>query len=186
MTFVGLDVETTGTELGKSALVQIGIALPNITYVRDVRDPLVTTGEIVPDPEALKINGFTMGRIQKAQRIEEVDLILADRLKEDHGITEKSLIAVGWNVGGFDLPFIRRDMPRVSQFFHYRVVDLNSIVFLLAGNGPNYDRFKEQLKKEAETRVTSTAGWHDAGFDAEASLAAFQVLIEQHSLPRAA
>lgn len=102
-----------------------------------------------------------------------------------------TLIPVGWNVAGFDWPFVERDFPQVASEFAYRTVDLNAIVFNLSeAREEPYDEIKGAAKdygaacmKDLESPgLTNVATWHDAGYDATASLFSWEYL---RSLSRA-
>ena len=191
---VGLDIETTGSQLDSSRTLQVAIALGSKVYCRDVGNyhpkflwphddggPDWTRSYWRVDPDALKVNHWTKERYEAAQDHSEVDLILSDRLQHDEGFSPKSLIAVGWNVAGFDMPFVRRDLPRIASFFHYRTIDLNACVFMLTGGGRPYDELKARLKELAATAL-GRSDWHDAGFDAAAALTVFKILRKNYGL----
>jgi hypothetical protein len=72
------------------------------------------------------------------------------------------LIAVGWNVCGFDLPYVRHYLPRLGSFISRRSVDLNAVCFTFAGGaGGRWKRLKRRSKRYAEERL-GRAEWHDA------------------------
>lgn len=95
---------------------------------------------------------------------------------------KKSFICVGWNVGSFDLPFVRRELPILGSLMHYRTIDLNAVCFtaerVLA---TDYRELKDEAKEYAEDKIVGAADWHDAGYDALASLKAWEYLIEKMS-----
>ena len=94
----------------------------------------------------------------------------------------KRFIALGWNVGSFDLPFIHRDLPQLGQYMHYRTIDLNAVCFAAAEvTGDSYEYVKEEAKEYAAGNFQSDATWHDAGYDAATSLLSYEYLIEKMS-----
>jgi DNA polymerase III epsilon subunit-like protein len=181
--FVGLDIEATGTELEKGhRTCQIGIAfgvLDSLTH--DVSWPRDVFA-CACDPEALKINGFTEERIHHGRAVSvAVDSYVSNWLGTTKGLGDphRQLIGVGWNIASFDLPFIRRDLPKTAAYFHYRTVDLNALCFALGGrDGHNWEWWKKEAKKRA-AEMLGREQWHDAGFDAVASLVAFWWLRER-------
>jgi len=186
--FVGLDGEMTGSaktpEFFKEyQLCQIGLALgltPDKVFESDIG-----YDEYSFTQTALDVNGFTHDRIRSGPKPEKVDAELVEWLHAK-GIKEynPSLIAVGWNVGAWDLAFVRYYLPRFSKFLSYRTVDLNAVTFaasfVVDRQGLSYYTIKTNAKRYAEERlkvVYPSPAWHSAGFDAAASLAAFEYLI---------
>lgn len=176
--FIGLDIETTGSDVTKHALIQIGVYRKG--WKRFERD--VGHETWVEEPEAMKVNGFDAERIRHGETPRRVDGDLANFLR-DRSFTEMArAIPVGWNVAAFDMPFVRKLFPESSKLIHYRAVDLNSICFTIAERwkmlmersgrrateAPDYDSLKNGAKKFARERVEGQP--HDAGYDAEAAI----------------
>ncbi len=175
MLFTGLDIETTGTDPNKShRLIQIGIALPNGHKV--VHDVL-PIGDIMIQAEAMGINHFTLARIGAAETQLIVDNLVSTTLVS-YGYNENSLTPVGWNVGGFDMTFIKKELPRTAAFFTYRTLDLTALAIMHElRSGKSY----RDLKVEFAAIVAKQLGRderHDALYDAEAALVAMQLFKE--------
>lgn len=113
------------------------------------------------------------------------------RMKTD--FYKKRFIPVGWNVAGFDMPYIKREMPELAQMFHYRSVDLGAVCYTLSevfkpAGIWDYKDLKESSKLHAEAEFQKyfpdrEGTWHDAGYDAMASLFSWDFLkgiIERH------
>jgi hypothetical protein len=92
---------------------------------------------------------------------------------------KRALIAVGYNVGAFDLPFVRAYLPRTSQLLSRRVVDLNA--FCLAyegrvpyeGSMPTFSGWKRLAKRYSVEKLAAVGleeNWHDAGYDAASAI----------------
>ena len=105
----------------------------------------------------------------------------------ERGASEKKrvLVPVGWNVGAFDLPFVRDTLPRTYGLLSRRTVDLNAVCFTLAGaltvegGHPKWTGFKRMARTHAEETLQELGmppGWHDAGYDALASILAWRYL----------
>lgn len=177
--FAGVDIETTGSDIDAGAgICQIGVylggdnsSIPNNSFVSDIRPH---DGALVTD-EALQINGFTRERFSRADSSLYVDLSLRDWL-QSHGITGRTLIAIGWNVGTFDLRFIKKFLPLTFELFSYRTIDLNAVCFTI---DPIHgvDKLKKRVKTYAKN-VIGSENWHDALYDAKASLIAWERLKE--------
>ena len=199
--FVGIDLETSaGNHDGR--IIQVGISLgteasmnfctlvyPNHDRVEVVERSTGPTpaGTLLWEKGAEKVHGIPYEQLEGAPAPTTVDRWATDFLNE-HGIGPKDAIAVGWNVGTFDMPFVRRELPELSTLFHYRHVDLNSLVFGLAEGSRRYAKNPAQargyegwkkLSKRYASLILGGDQWHDAGFDARASLVAFRWLAEQ-------
>lgn len=94
----------------------------------------------------------------------------------------RSFICVGWNVGSFDVPYINREMPRLGDLLHYRTIDLNAVCFTAERVvGDDYRTLKDEAKEYAEENMPGPTKWHDAGYDAQASLWSWDYLVERMS-----
>lgn len=200
LVFVGLDGEMTGTEITEGAwLCQIGVAADYYgTFAYDITVPKVA--QSLAQPQALAVNGFTPERMSAGTPQQEVDEYLYEFLLRIGGDPEKKvLIPVGWNVGAFDMPFVRRFLPRSYSLFSRRTVDLNALCYSMGGitpyqgGIPTHKGWKRLAKKKAEVILGTSYGdanwhdaewsrrsfepnWHDAGYDAAASLVAWRWL----------
>lgn len=190
--FGGLDGEMTGSDIGRwgTRLIQIGAALEDGgTYTADIgwRD-----GEYTWSEQALQVNGFTHARIQAGRSPAEVDEELAAWLIA-RGVGPRSLVPVGFNVGTFDMPFVRATLPDTARLFSYRACDLNTLCFGLhratiptratrtkpGATPPTWKGWKRMAKRAAEESLTARGimpAWHDAGYDALAALEAYHYL----------
>jgi len=184
-TYLGLDGEMSGTT-SSHQLIQIGLAI-------GARDTLGLdvgwlAGTYRVDPESLQVNGFDHARIQQGQPPEVVDVACVAWLDlRFPGMHAKQLIPVGWNVAGFDMPFVRRDLPKLGARLSYRSVDLNAVCFALDGKVAagtdgqvrprSWEWWKKDVKRLAlEAMGAGVAKPHDAEWDAVVSLQAFRVL----------
>jgi oligoribonuclease (3'-5' exoribonuclease) len=168
--FAGLDIETTGVDASIHRLIQLGIAVDDLTINIDVNP-----GECVVDPQALEVNKFTPERIAKGITTAEADDFVATEL-ELAGYTHNALTPVGWNVGGFDMVFLKREFPKTARYFAYRTLDLTGVAIMheLRTGKPYRD-----LKTELAAAVATILGRdqrHDALYDAQAALEAMRLL----------
>lgn len=102
------------------------------------------------------------------------------------GTDAKRLVPVGFNVGAFDLPFVRAYLPLSYGLLSRRVIDLNAFCLALDARGaiyngsqPKWSGWKRLAQAEAERRLRAageTATRHDARFDALEALAALRFL----------
>ena len=184
--FIGLDGEMTGGTktldfYKEYQLCQIGIALSyDDIFSSDIG---FDEGSYKVTEQALEVNKFTHERIQSGPRQGEVDSELVtwirERILEANKPFGLKLIAVGWNVSSWDMPFVRQYLPRFAEWVWYRAVDLNSVVFTAQKvTGQSYDAIKGGAKRYAEKVIKHSVEWHSAGYDAAASLAAWDYLIK--------
>ena len=175
MILAGLDIETTGTDPNKyHRLIQIGIAVKDgPTLKLDIRPD----GPLMIEPEALAINGFTLTRIDQGVDRRYADRYIASFLKQK-GFKPNSLTPVGWNVGGFDLVFVKRELPRTAEFFAYRALDLTGLAIMYElKTGKSYQGLKEEFNKKI-AEMLGRDEQHDALYDAEAALLAIDLFKE--------
>ena len=165
--FVGLDGEMTGAQkvldfYREYALIQIGLAVaPNVTFVADIGHQTYNWTQ-----EALDVNKFTHERIKAGP---------APQIPGEH----VKLIPVGWNVGHFDVPFVRYWLPGFARMLGYRSVDLNAVTYTAAKvTGRAYDKIKDSAKRYASRVLARPKDWHNAGYDAAAALASWEYLIK--------
>jgi DNA polymerase III epsilon subunit-like protein len=188
---IGLDCETTGPIPGRHNLVQIGLCLPSEERFFSP----VGWRTFEAEPEALQIIRMSEDDIRQAPfaPYAERDLIVWCAAR---GVSENSLVPVGWDVSGFDLPFVRLTFPDFSKrFLSQQAVELNTVCHALAGvkryhDAPrDFDFWKRAAKRAAEfdalARLGIAAAWHHAAYDALTSLLAFEWLrkVIDHPAP---
>ena len=204
---VGLDLETTGSDAAASHVIQLGVYVPSgeplprrpgelrsIDVLFDVLSldvcpigwedvDLVRRQRALGDPfyafseDARRVNGFTDERVAAGVKARKLDVIARGCL--DQLAPEVRLVPVGWNVGSFDMPILRRELPETARRFGYHAVDLNSLVYALADGPPAFDDLKRRAKDYAAERAASygiEAQPHDAGYDAFEAVLAFGYL----------
>mgnify|MGYP001583711708 CR=1 FL=1 len=187
---LGLDGEMTGGTktldfYKEFQLCQIGLALgfnKEDVYTSDIG---FDANEYKWTQEALDVNKFTHERIVSGPRQWQVDSELVAWLRARSIVEDGSkLVAVGFNVASWDLPFVRYYLPRFSKSLSYRTVDLNAVLFAAEQvTGLSYNSIKDHAKRYAKKVLAKTGAYpvampHDAGYDAAASLAAFEYLVK--------
>jgi DNA polymerase III epsilon subunit-like protein len=184
--FIGLDVETTGTDPKLHRIIQLGLALPGKDAIAwDVWQDKATVTRA--EPEAMAVNNFTPERIAGGLSAANVDRMAVEYIGNVEG---RIYNAVGWNVASFDLQFIKNEFPELNRRLHYRTIDLNALVFALSiVTADPYNSIKRRAQDYALERLNAAGvvvQWHDAGYDAVASLFALQYLLSRMSLERVA
>lgn len=178
--YIGLDGEMSGTELASGhKLIQIGLAkLVDGKMVST--SSLLNPGDMAWSEEAQAVHQFTQETIVKDGLLpESVDAELADwvSIKPD----KQRTIAVGFNVGSFDMPFVSETLPILRSRLSRRSVDLNSILFALSNTDGQFQKIKSKAKAYAEEKMSGMfEGFkdrqHDAEYDAVMALYCFEYL----------
>lgn len=175
MKLTGLDIETTGTDINKNhRLIQVGIVLPNGEKLSaDVRP----VGDIMIQAEAMKVNGFTLARIGDADLTHVVDDIMSADIRRN-GYKHGDLTPVGWNVGAFDMAFMKKEMPKTAAYFSYRAMDLTALAIAYElRTGKSRLELKQRLAKRVAKKLGRDER-HDALYDAEAALVCLNMLLK--------
>lgn len=188
MTFVGLDIEGTRGDI-HGRVIQLGVAYSlthvDMTPIRWPRAELEHHGQWQTEAEA--VHGIPKEMCYLQSVVDKADVHALDRwfegvFRDVYHYEERQLIAVGFNVGGYDLPILRRDMPKMAKFFHYRTLDINSVLFMDAKRQhKDFKEHKDLVIAEAVRRLEAMAypsHRHNAGYDARMALMCMQVLEE--------
>lgn len=173
--YVGLDGEMSSSELDKGGrLLQIGLALESgASYVA-----MINPGEMLWDEKAVAVPGFSRSDLPSYVNSEEVDKNAYDFLVAQGADPKRrtKTVPVGWNVGAFDMPFVRETLPLTYSLFSRRTVDLNALCFALNGkNNLNFESWKKRSKEYAIEKIGYEDA-HDAAWDAKMSLYCFEYL----------
>ncbi|MCU0725666.1 MAG: hypothetical protein MUE73_07745 [Planctomycetes bacterium] len=185
--YVGLDGEMTAGDPRKGGrLIQIGIATGVAPGERITELIGWSAGEYTAEPKAMAVHGISEATILAAPRGPEVDARLRDWcLARGAAEGRRSMVAVGFNVGAFDLPFVRDTLPLTASLLSRRSVDLNAVCFTLGeclshgGSRPKWSTWKRLCREAAEKELTAAGiatAWHDAGYDALAALLSWRWL----------
>ena len=188
--FIGLDFETSGTSHETAAPIQIGLATRT-----EIFGGLVGgwdwDDEYEWSYEAQEIHGIERAELEGCPNAPSMDSQASLWLTQALDLPPKKIIAVGWNVAAFDFPFLRRYFPATASGMSYRSVDLNAILFGIveARMTDPYNRVWDYygLKKAAKQYAAECVQrefpdmftgeeWHDAAYDAIASLHAYDFL----------
>lgn len=197
----GLDGEMTAADPHAGGrLIQIGLAAHEDNSGGVAESPaafssLINPGEHMWDSRAAAVHGFTVEEILQAPTAEQVDAACVEWLSR-HGVQRpRTALAIGFNVGAFDLPHIALVLPRTAGLFTRRTIDLNALCFTLEGrlhegNAPTWSGWKRMATTYAERIIAqhgaSSEAAHDAGYDALLHLHAWRYLrgaIQGNPLP---
>lgn len=168
--YIGLDGEMSSSELAEGGkLIQIGL----FTQDGYQLSMMINPGECQWSERAFEVHGITLESLQSAPLPDEVDSQVYDWLIAV-GVDTNSrgkTIPVGFNVGAFDMPFVKDSLPKSYSLFSRRTVDLNALCFALDYKEENgmpvkAATWKKRAKAYAIEKI-GTENQHDAGWDAE-------------------
>lgn len=174
----------SGSDPTVHRLLQIGVA------VRPERSIALRIGwpaGCAYEEAALRAIGWPVTELARGESAAEVDRRLLAWAGAE-GLGEHSVIAVGWGVSTFDLPFINDCLPGFSELLHHHCVELNAVcyaladVIVVAARQLSFDQLRQAAKAAAQRRLSQSGiapHWHDAGYDAQAALAAWEWLRDQ-------
>ena len=176
--FVGLDGEMSGPDPWKHKLIQIGVARPD----GELYVSRIGWDELSYEPGALAAVGIEPSAIPDGPPAVDVDRQLCDWLAA-RGADRGGVVPVGWGVSTFDLAFVCETLPQTAALLSHRSVELNAVCYTLAhaveyeGRRPGANDWKRMSKAHAEEHLRLRLGrapsWHDAGYDAQASMFAW-------------
>jgi len=177
--YIGLDGEMSSSELSEGGkLIQIGLFTQD-GYQLSMK---INPGECQWSERAFEVHGITLESLQSAPLPDEVDSQVYDWLIAI-GVDTSSrgkIIPVGFNVGAFDMPFVKDSLPKSYSLFSRRTVDLNALCFALDYKEENgmpvkAATWKKRAKAYAIEKI-GTENQHDAGWDAEMHLRSYEYL----------
>jgi hypothetical protein len=181
---IGLDIESSTDNPQTGFILQIGIAHYN-------DDKIVTKEWLINYPtsfwdgvnwsgDSYRVHQISKEKLQDSGlNIQELDSNIYTYLKNLN--QEGIFIPVGFNVGSFDLLFIKKEMPKINSLLSHRTIELNSL-FLLHSRKGDYIKeewadiknavINDQISKLKENKL------HSAGFDAKLAL----LILDQFSV----
>ena len=185
---IGLDGEMSDSELDKGAvLIQIGVCDDYGNTFESLighepgwyKSEQASAVHRIPDYDVL--NAYPAIDVDiRLRRWLEGRLDDARARGEHTGI--RPFVPVGWNVGGFDMPFVRKFLPVSCELISRRSLDLNALCFAFEdarvtyhGERLSFSKWKELAHYYAGL-VLPGENWHDALFDAQAALEAYNFL----------
>lgn len=126
MQLVSVDIETTGLDPMRHQVLSVGMV--NVLNIKDTFYRTIKHPEYTVTPKALQVNGINLATWEGCSPAEAA----ADMYSWLVSRHEKEWMALGFNVGTFDLQFLKRmfEQAKIPYIFHYRSIDLNSCMEL--------------------------------------------------------
>lgn len=144
--YVWVDIETTGLNVKKDKILEVGIIITDREYVEKARTSIVIKH---PTSTLAQMDPWAIDTHTQSGLVEEVkaarypaniaDAVLTEWLKEQVGNLAKPYMC-GTSVH-FDREFLKRYMPRLEACFHYRNFDLATLREFFEANAPSSFKF---------------------------------------------
>lgn len=185
---ISLDLETSGKDI-ESGVTILSIGIIHLksqkTYYAEAKHDLLMVEPSASRVHKLDMNSLDIAPIagsfiaQDRKRLSKIDLECRQWLQETTGITEQNkLIILGWNVASFDMPFVRKFLPKTAGQINRRSIDLNALCFLEdCRHGRGLQETKGMLKRDIENTNP-----HDALADAIWSAKIFEELVKNQEI----
>jgi len=164
---VGLDIETSANSVklgGKILSIGCYDPIEDLQFYKEIRYK-----ELMVQPEAMRINGMD---ITKCDHKDNMNLKSCD-IELRKWLGNEKAIPVGWNVGTYDMRFLREEMPKTFNTLGHRSIDLNALCFMTAlKNDIGWKAVKKNMKRysgEILSKIFQGESWcheHNALYDA--------------------
>ena len=171
----------SGTDIDAGhKLIQIGLAKYNDTGSVDHIGYLINPGEMTWSMEAQEVHQFTQEDVKGYGIYPSVVDPITARWANP-GNQKRDFVMVGFNVGSFDRPFIKQQLPITYGKFSRRSVDINSVIFAMSDTNSEFETIKGRAKEYAFEKMDGMFNdfknrQHDAEYDAVMSLYCFEYL----------
>lgn len=143
--FVWLDLEMTGLDLDRCAIVEIGIVLTrgDLAPIAELERVIWQPEEVLARMEPFVRDMHTRSGLLDRIRASKTSLVDAERdalaLVSRHAPMREGILA--GNSIHTDRAFLARYMPRLEGWLHYRQVDVSSLKVLAGAWYPGLPRF---------------------------------------------
>lgn len=168
---VGLDIETSTSDASTGELLSIGVVdffnFENKAYYE------VHHKRLTVEPEAMRVNKIDVCTLDGANKeslytIDNSLFVWFTEAKSRYATNH--IVPVGFNVGSFDMPFVRKYLPITGGILKYRSIDLNALCFARAlQQAYAFDTVKKRIKRSAvdqAKKILPQYDEHNALFDA--------------------
>jgi hypothetical protein len=180
MLFVGIDGEMSSPDLEAGGqLIQIGLAVHAAGAIQSIVFLIKPTEEMLWDENAAKVHNITQDDIRGYGIHPEIVDNAIYRWLVGHGADARhraKTVPVGFNITGFDMPFLKKTLPRTYSLFSRRTAELNGMLWLLHGkNDVGFEGWKKKALAYAESKLDDYKP-HDAEWDAKRHLLCYEYL----------
>jgi oligoribonuclease (3'-5' exoribonuclease) len=173
---IGLDIETSSSDLNYGEILQLGVSYKiNEEYYSteyNIFFDKLIWHDLNWSKESENVHKITKKSLTKNKdTYDSVQSKIINLLNNTFG-EESIIVPVGFNVGSFDLQFIKSKMPILYKRLSYRVIDLNSLFLYKSLSNYDYNEFIE-IKKNAKLDIIESLSEkkeHNASYDAMLAL----------------
>lgn len=160
-------------------LIQIGLSVSTPLGIETISYYIRPPQDMYWEDRAAEVHKITQEQLRlNGKHPEEVDEELYAWLTS-YGANPKhraKTVPVGFNITGFDMPFVKATLPKTYSLFSRRTAELNGMLWLLDGKkGLGFEEWKEMSLEYARMNL-STYKPHDAGWDSARHLLCFEYL----------
>lgn len=160
-------------------LIQIGLSAWTDKGVETISYYLRPPEDMFWEERAALVHKITQDQLRlNGTHPEEVDEILYEWLVNQGADPKRrhATIPVGFNITGFDMPFVKVTLPKTYSLFSRRTAELNGMLWLLHGKqGKTMEQWKKMAMEYARINMVSFKP-HDAGWDSARHLLCFEYL----------
>ncbi len=160
------DLETTGTQIGRDRIVQIGIVTLLADGTRVAWESLVQPGIPIP-PEATEVHGINDLDVAAAPSLQDVAPTIISQLS--------NCDLAGFNCLRFDVPFLAEEIHRIGMVWDHsalRIIDVQRIYHQLEPRNLSA-ALRHYCDRELE-------GAHNALIDVQATADVLLAQLERH------
>lgn len=150
--YIGLDIETSGIDLD-SSLLSIGVVDCDDLY--DIEKMLyyeVLHKKLVCTPESFRVHKLDLKQMDTESpfrlELHDIDNLIFRHFCNYYGFNCR-IAPAGFNVGTFDMAFVKKYLPTTAKMIGYRSCDLNSVLFTRIETDNKFSKKKKAFKKEA-------------------------------------
>lgn len=169
--FAFIDIETTGLNLLKNEIIEIGCVLttPTLKVIEEFELKVKPEHLEDADPVALKVNHYDGKDWEGAHSLKEAMKIISEKVKD--------CIMVGHNVA-FDAGFLEYafNQTQTINTMHYHKLDTISIAWAKLHRDPDLEHFS--LRELCARFDIKNERAHTALFDARATFELYKKLLE--------
>jgi len=166
-----IDIETTGLDVGKHEIIEIGCVLtsPDFDVIEKFELKIKPEHIMDADPTSLKVNKYDPLKWEDAYTLKEAMKILSTKVKD--------FIMVGHNVA-FDAGFLEHAYSKtgIGNSMHYHKLDTVSIAWAKLHREPDLEHFS--LRDLCERFGIKNEKAHTALSDARATFELYKKLME--------
>lgn len=180
MLFVGIDGEMSCPDMEKGGkLIQIGVAVRTEAGIESVGYLLQPPADMYWEDRAALVHQIPLEKlVAEGLPAPEVDELLYKWLVE-RGANPRQrakTVPVGFNITGFDMPFVKVTLPKTYSLFSRRTGELNGMLWLFHGkNNLNYESWRQMSLDYAQMNLSDYKP-HDAEWDAKRHILCYEYL----------